>query len=185
MSVTSTLRYNPYDYEIHEDPYPTYARLRAEAPLYRNDELGMWALSRHADVVRAFRDPLSYSSAFGVSLEPAATGPHASKTMSFLAMDPPRHNRMRDLVSKGFTPRRVAAMEEHIRELTLRYLEPALDRAEFDFVRDFSGRLPMDVISEMIGVPRTIATRSGGRRTCSSIARPTSSTSRTLHRRPH
>jgi cytochrome P450 len=154
MSLTSAVRYNPYDYEIHEDPYPTYARLRAEAPLYRNDELGMWALSRHADVVRAFRDPATFSSASGVSLEPAATGPHASKTMSFLAMDPPRHNRMRDLVSKGFTPRRVAAMEEHIRELTLHYLEPALDRTEFDFVRDFSGRLPMDVISEMIGVPQ-------------------------------
>jgi cytochrome P450 len=154
MTLANTLRYNPYDYEIHEDPYPTYARLRAEAPLYRNDELGMWALSRHADVVRAFRDPAAYSSAFGVSLEPTATGPHASRTMSFLAMDPPRHNRMRDLVSKGFTPRRVAAMEEHIRTLTLRYLEPALDQESFDFVRDFSGRLPMDVISEMIGVPQ-------------------------------
>jgi cytochrome P450 len=153
MTITNELRYNPYDYEIHEDPYPTYARLRAEAPLYRNDELGMWALSRHADVVRAFRDPGTYSSASGVSLEPMATGPHAYKTMSFLAMDPPRHHRLRELVAKGFTPRRVAEMEDNIRALTLRYLEPALDRAEFDFVRDFSGRLPMDVISELIGVP--------------------------------
>ena len=149
----SEVRYSPFDYAIHEDPYPTYARLRAEAPLYRNDKLGFWALSRHADVVNGFRDTTTYSSAMGVSLEPAASGPNAYKTMSFLAMDPPRHNRMRELVAKGFTPRRVAAMEEHIRVLTLRYLEPALDRADFDFVRDFSGRLPMDVISEMIGVP--------------------------------
>jgi cytochrome P450 len=154
MTVTETLRYNPYDYEIHEDPYPTYARLRSEAPLYRNDELDFWALSRHADVVRCFRDTDTFSSAYGVSLEPSASGPKAYRTMSFLAMDPPDHNRMRDLVSKGFTPRRVAAMERNIRDLTLHYLEPALDRAEFDFVRDFSGRLPMDVISEMIGVPQ-------------------------------
>lgn len=153
MTVAEALRYSPFDYAIHEDPYPTYARLRAEAPLYRNDELGFWALSRHADVVNGFRDTETYSSAMGVSIEPTASGPHAHKTMSFLAMDPPRHHRMRELVAKGFTPRRVAAMEDNIRALTLDYLEPALDRADFDFVRDFSGRLPMDVISEMIGVP--------------------------------
>ena len=154
MTVASDLRYNPFDYEIHEDPYPTYARLRAESPLYRNAELGFWALSRHADVVAAFRDTTRFSSAMGVSLEPAASGPHAYKTMSFLAMDPPRHDRMRALVSRGFTPRRVADLEPRIRDLTLRHLAPALDNASFDFVRDFSGKLPMDVISEMIGVER-------------------------------
>jgi cytochrome P450 len=148
------VRYNPYDYEIHEDPYPTYARLRMEAPIFRNEDLGFWALSRHADVVAAFRDTQRLSSAQGVSLEPTATGPHAHKTMSFLAMDPPRHDRFRTLVSKGFTPRRVADLEGRIRKLTLDYLEPALDRREMDFVRDFSGNLPMDVISEMIGVPQ-------------------------------
>jgi cytochrome P450 len=153
MSLASAVRYNPYDYEIHEDPYPTYARLRAESPVYRNDELGFWALSRHADVVRAFRDTKVFSNAMGVSLEPTASGPHAYKTMSFLAMDPPRHDRMRALVSRGFTPRRVTDIQPRIRELTLRYLEPALEARSFDFVADFSGKLPMDVISEMIGVP--------------------------------
>ena len=153
MSLASAVRYNPYDYEIHEDPYPTYARLRAESPVYRNDELGFWALSRHADVVRAFRDTKRFSNAMGVSLEPTASGPHAYKTMSFLAMDPPRHDRMRALVSRGFTPRRVTDIQPRIRELTLRYLEPALEARSFDFVADFSGKLPMDVISEMIGVP--------------------------------
>ncbi len=154
MSIASAVRYNPYDYEIHEDPYPTYTRLRSEAPLYRNDELNFWALSRHTDVVAAFRDTDRFSSAMGVSLEPAASGPHAYKTMSFLAMDPPRHDRMRTLVSKGFTPRRVAEMEQRVRDLTMLYLEPAIDGESFDFVRDFSGKLPMDVISEMIGVPQ-------------------------------
>src|SRR5690606_11051453 len=79
--------------------------------------------------------------------------PHAHKTMSFLALDPPRHTRMRALVSKGFTPRRVRELGDGVRELTLRHLEPALERREFDFVSDFAGRLPMDVISEMMGVP--------------------------------
>jgi cytochrome P450 len=110
-------------------------------------------LSRHADVVAAFRDTARFSNAHGVSLEPTASGPHAHKTMSFLAMDPPRHDRMRALVSRGFTPRRVAELEERVREIALRYLEPALAAGTFDFVRDFSGKLPMDVISEMIGVP--------------------------------
>ncbi len=152
---TATLAYNPYAYEIHEDPYPTYARLRSEAPLYHNEEMGFWALSRHADVVGAFRDSGTFSSAEGVSLDPAASGPHAHRTMSFLAMDPPRHGRMRSLVSRGFTPRRVAELEPRIRELAREHLERAVDERSFDFIGDFAGLLPMDVISELIGVPRS------------------------------
>ena len=113
------VHYSPYDYAIHEDPYPTYARLRAEAPLYRNDEFDFWALSRHADVLAAFRDPAHLSNRFGVTLDPAAYGPHAHKSMSFLAMDPPRHTRMRSLVSKAFTTRRVAELEPEIRALAV------------------------------------------------------------------
>src|SRR5437868_4252605 len=96
--------FDPYDYAIHEDPYPSYAVLREQAPVYRNGELGFVALSRHADVQAAFKDAERYSNRDGVSLDPAATGPHAAKVMSFLAMDDPRHFRMRSLVSKGFTP---------------------------------------------------------------------------------
>jgi len=147
------LHYDPYDYEIHENPYPTYARLRAEAPLYRNDELDFWALSRHEDVLGAFRNPAQLSNRFGVSLDPAAYGPDAHRAMSFLAMDPPRHTRMRSLVSKAFTPRRVAEMEDRIRAIATEHLDAALERGSFDFVADFAGRMPMDVISEMIGVP--------------------------------
>ncbi|HEY4377001.1 MAG TPA: cytochrome P450 [Acidimicrobiales bacterium] len=150
---TAPLAYSPYAYEVHEDPYPIYERLREEAPLYRNEEQGFWALSRHADVVSAFRDSARFSSSEGVSLDPAASGPNAYKTMSFLAMDPPRHGRMRGLVSRVFTPRRVLELEPRIRELTLRYVEPALDRGSFDFIGDLAGQLPMDVISEMVGVP--------------------------------
>ncbi|WP_054812822.1 cytochrome P450 [Nocardia arizonensis] len=147
------LTFDPYDYLFHEDPYPTYQRLRTEAPLYHNPTLGFWALSRHADVLAAFRDSARLSNANGVSLDPAAWGPHAHKTMSFLAMDDPRHMRMRKLVFKGFTPRRVAEMEDRIRELTFEYLEPALARGTFDWIEEFAGKLPMDVISELMGVP--------------------------------
>jgi cytochrome P450 len=155
MTVTSEpLVYDPYAYEIHEDPYPTYARMRAEAPLYRNDERGFWALSRHADVMAAFRDSERFSNAEGVSIDPAASGPHAHRTMSFLAMDPPQHGRMRGLVSRGFTPRRVAAMEDGIRALTVAHLDECLQKGTFDFVGDLAGKVPMDVISEMLGVPQ-------------------------------
>ncbi len=149
------LTYSPYDYAIHEDPYPTYARLRAEAPVFYNEELDFFAFSRHADVLAAFRDVDRYSNAFGVSLDPAAYGPEAHRAMSFLAMDPPRHTRMRSLVGKSFTPRRVAEMEARIRELAIAYLQPCLAAGSFDFVGDFAGRLPMDVISELVGVPPT------------------------------
>jgi len=152
-SVGSPLTYSPYAYEIHEDPYPTYRRLRDEAPLYHNADEGFWALSRHADVVEAFRDSERFSSSHGVSLDPEASGPHAHRTMSFLAMDPPRHGRMRGLVSRGFTPRRVLDLEPRIRELTHLHLDRALEKGSFDFISDFAGRLPMDVISELMGVP--------------------------------
>lgn len=149
----SALVYNPYQYEIHEDPYPTYRRLRDEAPVYRNESGGFWALSRHADVVDGFRDNVRFSSSHGVSLDSAVWGPEAHRTMSFLALDPPMHGRMRGLVSRGFTPRRVAELEPRIRELTRKHLAVALAKGTFDFVGDLAGKLPMDVISELIGVP--------------------------------
>jgi cytochrome P450 len=147
--------FSPYDYALHEDPYPTYARLRNEAPVYRNLDLDFFAISRHADVLAAFRDPARFSNRNGVSLDPAAYGPHAHKSMSFLAMDPPKHTRMRSLVSKGFTPRRIAELEPRIREIAIAHIEPAMERGTFDMIEDVAGRVPMDVISEMLGVPET------------------------------
>ena len=153
-TVHEPLVYSPYAYEIHEDPYPVYARMRAEAPVYRNDELDFYALSRHDDVLAAFRNLDGFSNAQGVSLEPSAFGPEAHKFMSFLALDPPRHTRMRSLVGKGFSPSKVAQMEEHIRAIAREHLEPALEQGTFDYIADFAGKLPMDVISELVGVPR-------------------------------
>jgi cytochrome P450 len=146
-------RYDPYAYEIHEDPYPSYAALRSRAPVYHNAERDFFALSRHADVLAAFKDTRRFSNVYGVSIEPAAWGPQAHLGLSFLALDPPHHTRMRSLVSRGFTPRRVAALEPRIREMTRARLDPLVGAGGFDFVAELAGVVPMDVISELLGVP--------------------------------
>ncbi|MEW5811150.1 MAG: cytochrome P450 [Actinomycetota bacterium] len=156
MTVSEILL-DPYDYDFHEDPYPSYRRLRDEAPLYHNEELGFWALSRHQDVLTGFRNSTTLSNKFGVSLDPASRGPHASKTMSFLAMDDPDHLRLRTLVSKGFTPRRIRELEPRVTEIAVQHLDTMLEKAAsgepVDYVDEFAGKLPMDVISELMGVP--------------------------------
>ncbi|WP_422744600.1 cytochrome P450 [Mycobacterium sp. WMMD1722] len=156
----SDVNLDPYDYDFHEDPYPYYRRLRDEAPLYRNDDLGFWALSRHQDVLQGFRNSTTLSNKFGVSLDPASRGPHASKTMSFLAMDDPAHLRLRTLVSKGFTPRRIRELEPRVTEIAVAHLDVLMEKAAsspqgtVDYVDEFAGKLPMDVISELMGVPQ-------------------------------
>ncbi|QNI08704.1 cytochrome P450 [Mycobacterium kubicae] len=144
---------DPYDYDFHEDPYPYYRRLRDEAPLYRNDELNFWALSRHQDVLQGFRNCTALSNVYGVSLDPVSRSPEAHRVMSFLAMDDPGHLRLRTLVSKGFTPRRIRELEPRVRDLACLHLDTALQHESFDFVAEFAGKLPMDVISELMGVP--------------------------------
>lgn len=144
---------DPYDYRFHDDPYPYYKRLRDEAPLYRNDELNFWALTRHADVHAGFRNSSALSNKLGVSLDPISRTPEAYRTMSFLAMDDPDHLRLRTLVSKGFTPRRIRELEPRVRQLTREHLDTALESESFDYITEFAGKLPMDVISELMGVP--------------------------------
>ena len=152
MTTGTAIAYDPYDYAMHEDPYPTYARLREQAPVFHNEERDFYALSRHADVMAGFQD-LRFSNSHGVSIDPLAWGPHASMTMSFLAMDPPRHTLMRALVSRGFTARRVLDLEPRIREIARGYIDAAVEKGAFEFVGELAGRLPMDVISELMGVP--------------------------------
>ena len=144
--------YDPYDWEMHEDPYPRYRELRDHAPAYYNEKVDFWALSRHADVLEGFRDPVTYSNRQGVSLERNQTG-DATAVMSFLAMDPPEHGRLRALVARGFTPRRVLALEPRIREISTQYIDAFIERGSCDFIDEFAGKLPMDVVSEMLGVP--------------------------------
>jgi hypothetical protein len=145
--------YDPFDYRVHEDPYPVYAWMREHAPVYRNEEHDFWALSRHADVVAALKNPGLFSNRNGISLERELWGEAAVKTSFFLAMDPPEHGAYRGLVSSAFTPRRVAALEQRIRALARKRLEPLRDRSTFDFAQEYGAGLPNDVVCEMLGVP--------------------------------
>ena len=155
MTTTTSERVvlDPYDYTFQDDPYPTYAWLREHEPLHHNPELDLWALTRHADIAAALKSEGTYSNSWGVAIEKSAWGPDAHKVMSILGMDPPRQNRLRALVSRGFTPRRVHDLLPRIQELTDRYLAECLEMGSFDWITDFAGKLPMDVISEMMGVP--------------------------------
>ncbi|MFD1539872.1 cytochrome P450 [Nonomuraea guangzhouensis] len=147
------LAYSPYDPAVNEDPYPVYARMRREAPIYHNPELNFWALSRYDDVAAALVDSARYSSDHGPVLDGGVWGPKARTMLSFVATDPPDHTRMRSVIARGFTMRRVAALEPMIRGLARGYVEEGLEKGTFDFARDLSAKLPLDVISELMGVP--------------------------------
>jgi cytochrome P450 len=143
---------NPFSYGFHEDPYPTYRWLRDHAPLYYNRALDFYALSRFRDVVAALQDWRTYSSAEGTTVE-RMDARMFDVTPMVIFMDPPRHDRLRKLVSSVFTPRRIANLEPFIRATTVRLLDALMERGGGDFVKDFSTPLPMEVIFTMLGVP--------------------------------
>jgi cytochrome P450 len=147
------LDYDPFSYETQEDPFPVYRRLRDEAPAWWSERHGFWALSRHADVLAALKDPRRFSSRHGLTLEKGFED-QAVAVFGMLAMDPPRHDRHRALVSRGFTPRRVAELEPRIHELAAETLDPLVERGSGDFVSEVAARVPMEVIGELLGVPR-------------------------------
>ncbi|WP_307874993.1 cytochrome P450 [Frankia nepalensis] len=144
------LYWDPYDKVIDVNPYPVWHRMRDESPVYFNEKFGFYAFSRHADVDDASLDPETYSSAYGTVLEIMGDQPYDNGMIIFT--DPPSHTMMRVLVSRGFTPRRIAKLEEHIRALSAQLLDPFVGTSGFDFVQDFSAILPSMVISELIGV---------------------------------
>nr|WP_198428224.1 cytochrome P450 [Nocardia bovistercoris] len=149
------MQYSPYDFDVHADPYPYYARLRAQAPVFRNEADDFWALSRHADVLAALRDSDRFSSANGLRMEPAFWGPQAEQFFSFVAMDPPKHTRLRGLVVRAFTQHRVQALEPRLRTIAKELLAPLIERGEFDLIAEFAGPYPTEVISELVGVPES------------------------------
>ena len=146
--TTAALEFDPYSYEIHEDPYPVYARLRDEAPAYFNEKRGFWALSRYDDVRTATNDWRTFTSSQGITIEPLRRGiePH------IIEMDPPRHTQLRSLVSRAFTPNRIARLEEPIRARSRALIEAFAGSGRVDLIADFAALLPMAVISEMLGV---------------------------------
>lgn len=153
--TTAQLHYDPFDTGIQDDPYPVYRQLRDDAPVFRAETSNTWVLSRHEDVIAALLDHQTFSSVNGVFPTP----PDAPFLESFLPMmimmDPPRHDQLRGLVSKAFTPRRIAALEAGIDELAASLTEGLTSsEGRTDFVGDFAGILPAMVIADLLGVPR-------------------------------
>ncbi len=146
----SELYWDPYDKAIDADPYPVWRRMRDEQPVYRNEKLDFYALSRHADVEALHRDPQTFSSAYGIVLELMRSEPMNSAHI--ISMDPPKHTLLRALVSRAFTPRRVGSLEDQVRALCVEMLDARVGSGGFDYVQDFAAQLPSKVISALIGV---------------------------------
>lgn len=149
------LRYDPFDADIIDDPYPTYRLLRDEAPVFRAEDSCSWMLTRHHDVATALLDHHSYSSASGIFPTPPGSSFVEWFLPMMITMDPPRHDQLRALVSRAFTPRRIAALNDGIEDLADRLCEQLDQGAESaDFVKDYAGVLPAMVIADLLGVPR-------------------------------
>jgi cytochrome P450 len=144
--------FDPYDERFFADPAPAFARLREEFPAYRNPDRGFWVLSRFEDVWQALRDPETFSSASGITV---LDEHNAAAPPMILTMDPPRHGMLRTKVNRGFTPRRVAGLEERIRSHAHALLDRLEDRGEGDLVADFAIALPTIVFAELLGVPES------------------------------
>jgi cytochrome P450 len=148
----SDVYYDPYDFDIDADPYPVFRRLRDERPLYYNEALDFYAVSRFADVESCSIDWQTFSSARGSVLEIIRSEMEVPKGM-FIFEDPPLHNLHRRLMARVFTARRVSVLEGRMRRYCAAVLDPYVGTTGFDFVGDLGADLPMQVISDMLGIP--------------------------------
>lgn len=153
-ATTARLYYDPYDFDIDADPYPVWRRLRDEAPLYFNEAHDFFALSRYDDVAQALTDWATYRSGKGSILEIIRADMQMPPGL-ILFEDPPQHDVHRALVSRVFTPRRMNALEERIREFTVRCLDPLVGRPGFDLVADLGAQMPMHTIGYLLGIPES------------------------------
>jgi cytochrome P450 len=149
IAPEAPLAWDPISKEYKDDAHAVWRRLRDEAPVYYNPAHDFYALSRFVDVDVAHRDPKTFSSAHGTVLE--LMGPDIIGSMMIFT-DPPDHTRLRRLVSKAFTPRRMAELETDIRTLCGELLDAQVGSGTFDYVQDFGARLPATVIAALLGV---------------------------------
>ena len=145
--------WDPYDSEIDDNPHPIWKRMRTETPVYRNDRFDFWALSRFEDIEKASKDTATFSSTHGTVLEMMGPGMIGSNQMIF--MDPPEHTMYRSLVSRAFTPRRMALLDDYVRDVCAELLDGLAGRSEFDYVQEFATQVPSMVISRLVGVPES------------------------------
>ena len=148
----SDVYFDPYDAEIHRNPYPTYQRPRDEAPLYYNERHDFYAVSRYDDVERGLADRQTFISGRGNVLEFIKSGAQMPPGI-VVAEDPPTHTIHRSLMSRVFTPRKVAALETAIRSYCAEFLDPLVGAERFDLIADFAAQMPMRVISMLLGIP--------------------------------
>lgn len=148
------IEFDPFTQDFFDGAYDTYRRLRNEAPVYYNKKWDFWALTRYDDVAPGTKDHETYSSAKGATLDMVKAHDDAIPVPKvIISMDPPEHEMMRKLVSKVFTPRAIAGLEDMVREKVYECVD-ALDPSEFDVVADFSALFPNEVITTMLGVPK-------------------------------
>jgi len=144
--------YDPYDVGIYTDPHPAFRRLQEVAPLYRNEKYDFYAVSRYDDVERGFIDSQTYISGRGVILEVIKANIQMPPG-TLIMEDPPVHTVRRSLLSRVFTPRKMAALESRIREFCARSLDPLVGAGRFDFVADLGAQMPMRTIGMLLGIP--------------------------------
>jgi cytochrome P450 len=144
--------WDPYDVDLNLDPYPLFKRLRDEAPLYYNEAHDFYAVSRAADVERAFADPKRLISGRSSILEFIKAGIEFPPGM-FIFEDPPQHTMHRGLLARAFTPRRMAGIEPEVREFCKRCLDRLADRDEFDFVQEYGDLVAARSIGMILGIP--------------------------------
>lgn len=156
MTTTSSndVYYDTYDVDINADPYPVYRRLREEAPVYYNKTHDFFAVSHFADVEKGLLDAQTYISGKGGIIELIKADIQMPPGV-IIFEDPPTHTIHRRLLSRAFTPRRVAELEPKIREFCAQSLDPLVGAERFDFIADLGAQMPMKVISMLLGIPES------------------------------
>ena len=150
------MEFDPMSEEYFERPYELYRWLRDEAPTYHNERMGFWAVSRYDDCVEVHRDVAGFTSTKGLTLAQLAHPDFrgiADQLGSMIMMDPPMHDRMRKLVNRAFTPRRIAEWEPVAAKVIHGLLDELDGSGRFDAVVDFAGPFPVEVICSIVGVP--------------------------------
>jgi cytochrome P450 family 142 subfamily A polypeptide 1 len=133
------------DPRFYDDPWEAYRWLRHHSPIHWDAKNQLWVLSKHEDVSHISRHQERYSAADGVR-------PRVQAPMSIISMDDPEHTRQRRIVSRGFTPAKVRALTDHIRDLSNQIVDEVQERGTVDFVEDFAIHVPLIVIAEMMGL---------------------------------
>jgi cytochrome P450 len=153
MTTTpADVEYDPYDPATSADPFPVFRRLRDDVPLYYNEQLDFFALSRFDDVERTFADRRTYINGRGDVLEAIQSNMPVPPGF-FIFEDSPLHTAHRGVLSRSFTPRRIGGLEPEIRRFCAEALDPFVGADQIDFVRDLGAQIPMRVISKLLGIP--------------------------------